>query len=256
MDKWIDKVAVITGASSGIGEAIVKEFAKSGITVVGLARRSEKIVEIAKGLGEVSGKVYARKCDVSDLESMDEAFKWIEEQFGSISILVNNAAITLKGKCLDEGSDATDKLNSVIDTNFKGLVHCTRAAVRLIKKADNYGFVININSVLGHEIPFRLEPRMNLYTPTKYAVTAFTEILRQELLAQGNEKIRVSSVSPGSVITEIMMAGNYSETKEECFKGSPYLEPEDVAQTVSFLLRTPFTVNITEITVRPVGERN
>lgn len=111
MDKWIGKVAVVTGASSGIGEAIVKDFAKAGIHVVGLARRNEKIEEFAKKLGDTPGKIYAQKCDVSDMESVKAAFKWIEQQFGSINILINNAAILYNGTILDAGDDAMEQLN-------------------------------------------------------------------------------------------------------------------------------------------------
>ena len=91
MDKWKGKIAVVTGASVGIGEAIVKDLSRQGITVIGLARRPEKIEEYASKLSE--GQIFARKCDVSDLESIKTAFQWIEEKFGVINILVNNAGI-------------------------------------------------------------------------------------------------------------------------------------------------------------------
>jgi NADP+-dependent farnesol dehydrogenase len=255
MEKWSGKFAVVTGASAGIGEAIVKDLAKSGINVIGLARRSEKIEEYSRNLGNVSGKVYARKCDVSDLTSVKETFQWIEEKFGSIHILVNNAAILSKGKILDEGDDVTEKLHAVINTNFTGLVHCTREAFRLIKKSDDYGMIININSVLGHTIPFS-EARMNLYSPTKFAITAVSEVLRQELIAQKSDKIRVSNLSPGSVKTEIVVVGGLAENKEKFFDNIPHLQPEDVAQSVKFLLETPYSVNITQLTIKPTGERS
>lgn len=255
MEKWSGKFAVVTGASSGIGEAIVKDLATNGVNVIGLARRSEKVETIVKNLGNVPGKVYAKKCDVSDLNSVKETFKWIEEKFGSIHILVNNAAILSKGKILDQGDDVTDKLNAVIKTNFTGLVHCTREAFRLIKKSDDYGMIININSVLGHTIPFS-EARMNLYSPTKYALTAVSEVLRQELIAQNNDKVRVSNLSPGSVKTEIVVVGGLAENKDRFFDNIPHLQPEDVSQSVKFLLLTPYSVNITQLTIKPTGERS
>lgn len=256
MEKWVGKLAVVTGASAGIGEAIVEDLAKSGINVIGLARRSEKVVEIAERLKNVSGKVYARKCDISDSKSVDEAFKWIEDKFGSINILVNNAAILSKGKILDGGDDVADKLNAVVDTNFKGLVHCTRLAYQLMKKSDDYGMIININSVLGHTIPFSSEPRLNIYAPTKFALTAVSEIMRQELISYSNEKIRVSNLSPGSVKTDIVVTGGLAESKEQFFNPHPVLLPKNISQSVLFLLMTPFNVNITELTIKPVGERS
>lgn len=93
MDKWRNKTAVVTGASAGIGKAILESLVKAGVNVVGLARRSERIEALAKDLERFPGKVYACKCDVSDIESIKSAFKWIEENVGLINILVNNAGI-------------------------------------------------------------------------------------------------------------------------------------------------------------------
>lgn len=93
MNKWEGKLAVVTGASSGIGAHLVCELARAGINVVGLARRVDKIEELIKELGPTPGKVYAYKCDVTDQESIKEAFKWIEDQFGSIQIMINNAGV-------------------------------------------------------------------------------------------------------------------------------------------------------------------
>lgn len=255
MEKWSGKIAVVTGASSGIGAAIVKDLASHGLTVVGLARRSEKVEELVKTFGIIRGKVFARKCDVSDENSLKENFQWIEETFGSIHILINNAAVLANGKILDQGADVTEKLNSIVNTNFTGLVHCTREAFRLMQKSDDFGMIININSVLGHSIPFSTA-RLNLYPPTKYALTAVSEVLRQELVVQNNGKIRVSNLSPGSVKTEIVVVGGLAENKEQFFDAVPHLNPEDVAQSVRFLLETPTSVNITQLTIKPVGERS
>lgn len=191
MEKWQGKLAVVTGASAGIGAAIVKDLANAGINVIGLARRAEKIQEIIKSIGETSGKVYAYKCDVSDQDSVKATFQWIEEKFGHMHILINNAGIATNTKILDQGDDVARKINEVINTNVTGLVQCTREAFRLIKKSEDYGFIININSVLGHYIPF-MQLSLNIYPPTKYAVTAVTEVLRQELINLKNDKIRVS----------------------------------------------------------------
>jgi NADP+-dependent farnesol dehydrogenase len=253
MDKWIGKVAVVTGASAGIGEAIVKAFATNGIHVVGLARRSEKVEEFARTLGETSGKIYAHKCDVSDLTSVKEAFKWIEEKFGSISIVVNNAAILYNGLILSVRDDASEKLMSVINTNFTGTVHCTREAVRLMKESKDYGMVININSIAGHSIPFG--KGVNVYAPTKHAMTAFSEVLRQELIVQGNKKIRVSNLSPGVVKTDMAVAAGMVDDRELLYEHLPHLQSEDVAHSVLFLLETPTNVNITQLTIKPVGEQ-
>lgn len=152
VDKWIGKVAVVTGASAGIGAAIFKDFAKSGINVVGLARRSVKVQLLIDEMEPTKGKAYACKCDISDPKSVEKTFKWIEQHFGVVHILVNNAGVVRQGNVLDEGPEAFVKINEVIDTNVRGLTHCTREAYRLMKKSDDYGLIININSVAGHNV--------------------------------------------------------------------------------------------------------
>lgn len=249
MEKWHGKIAVVVGASSGIGAAILKDLATRGVTVIGLARRSEKVEEIVK---EIDGKVYAKKCDASNLESIKETFAWIEKKFNVIHILVNNAAILHKMSIFDESDDATEKLNSVIDTNLTGVVHCTREGVRLMKKSNEHGIVININSIAGHSVYAGLHIS-NLYSPTKHALTAFSEIIRQELIVSGNDKIRVSNLSPGVVKTNIMIAGKAFKSEAD-YDNVAHLQSEDISQGVLYLLETPYNVNVTQLTIKPVGE--
>lgn len=196
MEKWSGKLAVVTGASAGIGAEIVKDLAKNGINVIGLARRPEKIEELARELGTTKGKIYAYKCDVSDLQSIKVAFKWIEEKFDSFQILVNNAGIIRNIKILSD-EDVSEKINEVINTNFTGLVHVTSEGYRLMKKSNDYGMIVNVNSNAGHKIPFPASPNVshNVYHGTKFAVTATSEVLRHELICQGNDKVRVTVIT-------------------------------------------------------------
>jgi NADP+-dependent farnesol dehydrogenase len=190
-DKWIGKTAVVTGASVGIGAAIFKEFARSGINVIGLARRSEKVDEIIKELGATKGKAFAHKCDVSDPKSVTETFKWIEEKFGVVHILINNAGIARSGNFLDDSDETWQKMNEIIDTNVRGLTQCTRKAFKLMKKSDDYGLIVNINSILGHRV-MNTRFSMNMYPPSKFAVTAISETIRQELVMIEHKKVRVT----------------------------------------------------------------
>lgn len=256
MEKWQGKNAIVTGSSAGIGVGIMKELARNGVNVIALARRKEKIDETVKEFdGErLKGKIHTYKCDVSSLESIKDTFKWIEETFGTISILVNNAGCGFNIKALDTSDEATEKLDKIIDTNFRGLVHMSREAVRLIKKSDDYGMIININSVVGHKIPF-FETPINLYAPTKFAVTAFSEILRQELVVSANDKIRVTNLSPGHVFSDIAVVGGYAESTESIYKQIAHIQPEDIAQSIIYLLSTPTNVNVTQLTISPVGEK-
>ncbi|XP_070498043.1 farnesol dehydrogenase-like [Chironomus tepperi] len=255
MDKWKGKVAVITGASSGIGAGVVKDFAKSGIIVVALARRASKIEANVKDFPAEYGQVYALSCDITSLESIKETFDWIEQELGSVNILVNNAGIGWKTAILTENSDADKQFADIINTNFTGLVHVTRHAYLLMKKSEDYSMIININSVAGHRVPFFSEGQeSNVYHGTKYAITATTEILRQELIAMKNDKIRVSSVSPGVVQTDFFTTGCFLPEGVLMKDIRPALYPSDISNVIMYLLELPYHVNITEVTVRPVLE--
>lgn len=130
---------------------------------------------------------------MSDLNSIKDAFKWIQEKFGFFHILINNAGVIRNIKILTD-EDVSDKINEIINTNFSGLVHVTREAYQLMKKSNDYGMIININSNAGHKVPFPINPNIshNVYHGTKFAVTATSEVLRQELICQDNDKIRVT----------------------------------------------------------------
>lgn len=250
MEKWIGKIAVVTGASAGIGEELIKLLAISGINVVGLARRSERVDEIAKQVESAPGKIYAHKCDVSDLQSIKDAFKWIEEKFGTISILVNNAGVGHKFDLLS-GADVTEKVNDTMNTNFMGVLHCSLEGFRLMSKSDDYGMIINVNSIAGLSVPF-IGRSLHVYAPSKFAARSLTEVLRQELIAKGNRKIRVSNISPGMTRTDMSTPPHLDA--DQYFAEKPWMTPEEVARAITFLLETNYGVNITEMTIKPVGE--
>lgn len=250
MEKWQGKIAIVTGSSSGIGEAILKDLASAGLTVVGLARRVEKIEEIAREVN--NGLIYAVKCDVSDINSIKAAFKWIEDKFSFIHVLINNAGVATYGKVLDTSDERTDQLNKLIDTNLTGLIHCTREGVKLIRKSDDYGMVLNVGSILDASIPF--PNPSSIYPATKYAVRAFGEIIRQELIVSNSDKIRVANISPGIVKTNIGHAGG-RKNADTHYDSLPHLDSVDISQSVLYLLSTPYNVNVTQITIKPVGEK-
>ena len=191
VEKWRGKVAIITGASSGIGAKIFVDFARHGIKVVGLARRLERIEALIENFDGVKENLFALHCDVSDTQSITEAFKVIEEKYGVINILVNNAGVCKNLNILDHGENSFLKLNETIDTNIRGLLQCTREAYKLMDRSDEFGLIININSISGHNIPF-MSFQSNVYSATKHAVTAITETVRQELIISGKQKIRVA----------------------------------------------------------------
>ena len=252
MEKWRGKIAVVTGASSGIGAAIVKDLALNGINVIGLARRSENVEELARELSHCDGKVYARKCDISDYAALKETFKWIEEEFSFVHILINNAGTGQQERVFDFSDEATKSINKMIDLNFTNLVHCTREAVRLMKKSNDYGFIVNISSILGHIIPY---PNYTaLYPPTKYAVSAFSEVIRQELIIDEDYKIRVTNLSPGTVRTDVFKTVGI-EDLDKFFIDRVHIHPEDISSGVLYSLSTPHNVNVTQLTIKPIMEK-
>jgi len=294
MNRWAGKVAVVTGASSGIGAAIVEELVKNGMTVVGIARRVEKIEEIRKrleneakpkegtnallefqyvkenlgNLGKAKkivksdpkkwGKLIAVRADVSVEDDILKTFEWIRQNLGQIHVLVNNAGICRFGKMVD---GETEYWREVINVNVLGLSICTREAVKLMRETgvDN-GHIIHINSIAGHAVPNTPgEPMFSVYPASKHAVTALTETVRQELRFL-KSKIRITSISPGYVETEIMHATakssnvQFSPEMANMFQTMPSLKAKDIADSVVYVLSTPERVQIHELTIKPVGE--
>ncbi|XP_063695753.1 farnesol dehydrogenase-like [Culicoides brevitarsis] len=251
MDKWIGKTAVVTGASSGIGAAILVALAKAGVNVIGLARRKDRIEALAEQNKSAKGKIHSFACDVSDPKSIDAAFDWIEKTFGTFHVLINNAGIYRCNKLINPSLKDSEIIDTV-NTNFTGLVLCSRQALKFLQKNDEAGYIININSIAGQTSAngMMAEHGINVYMSTKHAVTSITEILRLELAAVPNNKIKISSVSPGAVMTEIFDTAGMSKEAQKALNG---LQAEDVADAVVYLMSTPESVNVTELTIRPMN---
>ncbi|KAM7347379.1 farnesol dehydrogenase-like [Cochliomyia hominivorax] len=246
MERWQNRVAVVTGASSGIGAAIIKDLVAAGLIVVGLARRKERVDEIrAKLPAKLQSRLHPYKCDVSNLQSVNEAFDWIEKNLGTIEILINNAGTYTPGQILTMDIETVQQ---TLQTNVMGIVYCTRRAFQSMQKANvESGHVILINSIVGHYIfnpPPGVVTDFNVYPPTKHAVTGLTEILRQEF-RDLKTKIKITSVSPGLVDTEIV---------PDRYKALKILNPEDISAGVMYCLSTPPHVQVHELTIKPLGE--
>lgn len=193
MDKWVGKNAVVTGASAGIGAAILVSLAKAGVNVVGLARRKSRIETIAKQNRSARGKIQAFACDISDPKSIDSAFSWIEKNIGKVHIWINNAGIWHANK-LTSDALKDEEIIDTISTNFTGLVLCSRKACKLMEKSGEPGYIININSVAGQlsASSTLAEFGTNVYAGSKHAAANVTDILRLELATKSNNKIRIS----------------------------------------------------------------
>lgn len=143
MNRWTGKIAVVTGASAGIGAAIVKDLAKSGVIVIGLARRVKCVEALKKEVPTFAGNIHAYECDVSKESSILAAFQWIEKKFGGVNILVNNAGMTKHTTLLQ--SDNSQASTDIVNTNILGLLFCTREPYKSMSKLGDYGYIININ---------------------------------------------------------------------------------------------------------------
>ena len=242
-----DKIVLITGASSGIGEACADEFAKHGCALLLAARRREKLNEIAERLrSRYKVRVHAIPLDVRSQMEVEIVLSALPSEWAKVDILVNNAGLSRGLDKLYEGK--VEDWDEMIDTNVKGVLYVTRAVLPGMVKR-NSGHVINIGSIAGHQT----YPSGNVYCASKFAVTGITRSLKMDLLGTA---VRVSSVDPGLVETEfsaVRFRGDKEKAKK-AYAGMTPLRPVDVAETVVFCATRPLHVNIGEVTITPTDQ--
>lgn len=242
-----DKVVVITGASSGIGEATAKLLAQKGAKVVIGARREEKLAAIAQEIGE---NVAYKVTDVSKREDVKALIDMAVEKFGRVDVLYNNAGVMPQGNLSDR---EYDKWQQMLDINIMGVLNGI-GEVLPIMQAQKDGLIISTDSVAGHVV----YPASAVYNGTKYAVRAIMEGLRQE---EKNNGIRSTIVSPGAVKTELVNTiGNdnvlqgVQQLMDAPEEKALALNPEDVARAVAYAIDQPKHVAISEVLIRPAGQ--
>ncbi|CAD7011606.1 farnesol dehydrogenase [Ceratitis capitata] len=247
MDRWQNRVAVVTGASSGIGAACAVYLANNGMITVGLARRKERMEALREQVQpEARDRLHAIKCDIRDQQQIIAAFKEIETKFGPVAVLVNNAAVVRTTNLVNDNNE--QDIKDVIETNIFGVVNCTREAFRSMKANGGDGHVFLINSITGHHVYRIPNHSLNIYPPTKFAMTAMAEVYRQEFSTQ-ETNIKITNISPGAVDTEII-----TPRMKAALGDSPFLQSEDVADALIYCLQTPPHVQIHELTIKPLGE--
>ena len=238
MQDLTGKVAVITGASSGIGEATARLLVAEGVRVVLVARRRERIDALVAELGDAA---IALTADVGDAAAVADVFAEIERRFGGIDLLFNNAGLGVNARF--EDSDPAD-WKRMIDVNLYGVLHCTQAAIPLMRGRAG-AMISSVSSVGGR---YGTES-WSVYSATKFAVVGFHDALRKEL---GGEGIRVSVIEPGAVWTEF--GQNVSEAMRERRESLDALTSEDVAQALVYAFAQPPRVLVEEILIRPVRQ--
>jgi len=240
------KIALITGATSGIGRATAEIFAKNGINLVLCGRRKERLDSIEKALSRETD-VHTLNFDVRDREQTLQAIASLPEAFQHIDILINNAGNAHGLDPIETGS--LDDWDAMIDINVKGLLYVSKAVIPGMTERQS-GHIINIGSSAGKEV----YPKGNVYCGSKHAVLAITEGMRIDLNPYG---IKVGAINPGLVETEfskVRFKGDASADK--VYKGFKALQPEDVADVIYFAISRPAHVNITDVLMFCTAQAN
>ncbi len=240
-----DKVVIITGASSGMGEAAAKHLATLGATVVLGARRGDKIENMAKDIQETGGKALAVAMDVTNLEQVKNLVDTAVQKFGRIDVILNNAGI-MPLSPMDRIN--VEEWNTMIDVNIKGVLNGI-AAVLPYMKEQKFGQIINTSSVAGHKV----FSGSAVYSATKYAVRALTEGLRMEVKPYN---IRTTIVCPGAVKTELLEHISEADIQQanKDYVGEVGISPDSFARVIAFAISQPEDVDINEVIFRPTAQ--
>ncbi|KAK9816310.1 hypothetical protein WJX74_009060 [Apatococcus lobatus] len=255
MVRWKGKVALVTGASSGIGRAICVELAQAGMRVVAIARRRDRLEDLQQELVGTHSMPIAHflpvVCDITKEAEVVALPRIISKRWpeAGIDVLVNNAGLGRNNASLFEGS--TQSWVEMVSTNVLGVCMCTREAVQDMKRRGKWGQVINISSMSGHRIV--TAGGSGFYSATKQALRTLTETLRQEARALG-VPLRVSSVSPGVVDTEFFNTARFGQAGESLADKMEALAPQDVAHAVVWALEAPPRMDVNDILVRPTAQ--
>lgn len=239
-----NKVVIITGASSGIGEATAKLLAKQGAQLVLAARREDRLKTLQQEIEQLGGKAVYQVTDVTDASQVDALAKLAQDTFGSVDVLVNNAGLMPLSKL---NKNKQDEWNTMVDVNIKGVLYGIGAVLPYMREQKR-GHIINISSVAGHDVM----PSSAVYSGTKFAVRAITEGLRKEESVENN--IRATIISPGAVDTEL----KDHITDDEIKQGIGDLKAMDadaIARAIAYAVNEPDDVAVNEILIRPTAQQ-
>ncbi len=242
------KVVMITGATSGIGEATARAFAQEGCKLIITGRRAERLAALKAELQEQYGtQIYVASFDVRDRAMCEAAVEALPEEFANIDILVNNAGLASGLEHLNEGALAD--WNAMIDTNVKGLLYITRVVSnRMIARGEG-GHIINLGSTAGTQV----YENGNVYCATKHAVHALSHGMRIDFL---RHRIRVTEIRPGMVETEFSVVRFHGDQNraDNVYKGLKPLTGDDIAEAIVWAASQPAHVNISEIVLTPTAQ--
>jgi NADP-dependent 3-hydroxy acid dehydrogenase YdfG len=239
-------VALVTGASSGIGRQTGLALAAEGATVALLARRLDRLEELVKTIAAAGGQAHAHAVDITDAEAVAAVVGAIGTQQGRIDVLVNNAGFLANTPAVD--ADLAD-WHRTIDVNVGGVLNVTHAALPYLLEAASgsrgVADIVTISSVAGRRVP---SAASNVYAASKHAVGAFAEALRQEMTSN---QVRVGLIEPGVVYTEMTTGG--SKGAPDATTGNP-LSPNDIADAIVYMVTRPPHAAVNEILIRPTEQ--
>jgi 3-hydroxy acid dehydrogenase/malonic semialdehyde reductase len=245
----MNKIALITGATAGFGEAIAHELAAHNYNIIITGRRKDRLQKVKEELEKKHGaEVLALNFDVRKLDEVKKNLSSLPEKWQQIDVLVNNAGLASGLSTIQEGD--TDDWEKMIDTNVKGLLYVTRTISPLMIK-NKKGHIINIGSIAGKEV----YAKGNVYCASKHAVDALTKAMRIDMLQHG---IKVTGICPGMAETEFSLVryhGN-AEKAGNVYKDKEPLTAQDIAELVYFIVSRPPHVNINDVVIMPTQQAN
>jgi len=243
----MNKIALITGATSGIGQATALKAAEAGFDVIITGRRNDRLQELAESIRQKGADVLPLAFDIRQSGEVETAIRNLGGKWRDISVLVNNAGLAVGVAPIQEG--VLDDWERMIDTNVKGLLYITRAVAPLMI-ARNTGHIVNLASIAGKEV----YPGGNVYCATKHAVDALSRAMRTDML---KHHIKVTNIAPGMVETEfsIVRYKGDKEAADKVYQGMTPLTNEDIAETIIFATR-PAHVCLNDIVIMPTAQAN
>lgn len=243
----MEKTVLITGATAGFGEAMARLFALRGYRLILTGRRPERLDALQAELSPKT-EVLTLCFDVRHRDEVQAAVDSLPEKWQSVDVLINNAGLALGKATLPHGDP--DDWDTMIDTNVKGLLYMTRAALPLLRKAKQ-GHIVNVGSIAGTEV----YPGGNVYCASKHAVNALSKALRQELLPEG---IRVSQIRPGLADTEFSLVRYKGDAAKaaEVYRGFEALTATDIADAAYYVASVPSHVCINDLEITPTAQAN
>jgi NADP-dependent 3-hydroxy acid dehydrogenase YdfG len=245
----MSKIAFITGATSGIGEACAHTFAQQGYNLVLLARRAEKLAQVAHHLEDKYAITIKQLIgDVRDRAQITTTLEALPQEWKKVDVLVNNAGLSQGLEPIDKGN--VDDWDNMIDTNVKGLLYVTKVVSNWMI-LNQSGHIVNIGSIAGKEV----YPNGNIYCASKHAVDALNKAMRIDLLPHG---IKVTAIHPGMVETEFSLVRfkGDEERAKKVYEGVEPLIADDIADAIWYVVSRPKHVNINDMLIMPTAQAN